>query len=72
MIEVEFMVEPNSDVESQLRDWSTILPWLKYLADNHTRYDYKVNYNANTHQNILRLRFDLPPSKETYYNLKYR
>lgn len=72
MIEVEFIVEPKSDVKAQLREWSSIMPWLKYLANNHTHYDYKINHNVHTCQDVLRLRFDLPPSKETYYNLKYR
>lgn len=72
MIEVEFIVEPNSDIEAQLREWAGIMPWMKYLADNHTHYDYKINHKADTFQDILKLRFHLPPQKETYFNLKYR
>jgi hypothetical protein len=72
MINVEFIIEPGSDIEAQLREWSRIMPWVKYLVDNHTRYEYEINHNANTYQDILRLRFDLPPQKETFFNIKFR
>lgn len=72
MIQVEFIVDPNSDVDSQLREWARIMPWMKYLIDNFTDFDYKIYRKADTYQEILKVTFYLPPQKETFFNLKYR
>jgi hypothetical protein len=72
VIRVEFVAEPGGDVEAAIRGWAKVMPWMKYLVDNHTGFDYSVNYHAAAHQTIATLKFMLPPEKETFYNLKYR
>jgi len=72
MIQVEFIVHPNTDIDSQLVEWSRIMPWLKYLIDNQTNLDYDINHRPQTYDNIAIIKFTLPPEKETFYNLKYR
>jgi hypothetical protein len=72
MIKVEFVIHPYADLHALMREWAEILPWMKFLAENHTKFKHKVYYRADTHQNIVVLSFELPPAKETYYNLKYR
>jgi hypothetical protein len=72
MIKVEFTTHPGEDLHALMREWAEILPWMKYLAENHTEFKYKIDYRADTHQNVVLLTFELPPAKETYYNLKYR
>jgi len=72
MIPVEFKMEPGTNIEAEVNFYSKSMPWLKYLMDNSIHYSINDNYEALTHQNIVRIEFNLPPVKETYYNLKYR
>jgi hypothetical protein len=72
MIPVEFKMEPGTNIEAELEFYSKSMPWLKYLIDNSTNYHIDDYFEARTFQNIVRIKFNLLPAKETYYNLKYR
>jgi hypothetical protein len=72
MIPVEFRMEPGTNIEAEVKFYSKTMPWLKYLIDNSICYSINDHYEALTYQTIVRIEFELPPEKETFYRLKYR
>jgi hypothetical protein len=72
MIPVEFTMEPGVNIEEELKFLTSCMPWLKYLVDNCDNLGIEKRYEPAPHMNIVCLKFDLSPKKETYYLMKYR
>ncbi len=73
MIRVDFAyVQPGEDINASVSAWAEVMPWLKYLVDNNTGFEYDESYHPVSRQNLVKLRFTLPPEKETFYCLRYR
>lgn len=71
MIPVEFRMEPGTNIEAEVRYYAKSMPWLDYLIKNQIDYKIYENYNANTHDTLVKIVFNLPDKKETFYRLKY-
>ena len=71
MIEVDFTMDPGTNIEADLRYRAKLMPWLKYLIDHSTSYSVQHDFDF-PYQSIVRIGFNLPLEKETFYLLKYR
>jgi hypothetical protein len=72
MIPVEFKMAPGTNIEAEVRFYAKSMPWLKYLMDHCIHYSINDTFEVVTYQTVVRIEFDLPPEKETFYHLKYR